>query len=236
MPITDAGQIKRITEMCGATIPARLVRELELRGDQPGSVTDLGVAYATLQCADLLENGAPGHPLLHAQPLAGDAGDPQRAAADGAVARRRAGVGPSSSRATRRRCSRAARSASARRRRRTTSAITAATAKTSAAPRSTSPAYQTPCRRQARRSCNAASPTIAIEPPSRSTARSRRAVGTRPSHMTTAAAESTIEISGGPSASAPGAPQLVAPTNDALTAAAAAPPAATARTPPGAGA
>jgi methylenetetrahydrofolate reductase (NADPH) len=60
MPITDAGQIKRITEMCGAQIPHGLLRELELRGDQPGSVTDLGVAYATLQCADLLANGAPG--------------------------------------------------------------------------------------------------------------------------------------------------------------------------------
>ena len=60
MPITDAGQIRRITQMCGAKIPARLLRELELRGDQPGSVTDLGVAYATLQCAELLENGAPG--------------------------------------------------------------------------------------------------------------------------------------------------------------------------------
>ncbi len=60
MPITDAGQIKRITEMCGAQIPARLLRELELRGDQPGSVTELGVAYATLQCADLLARGAPG--------------------------------------------------------------------------------------------------------------------------------------------------------------------------------
>ena len=60
MPITDAGQIRRITDMCGANIPPSLVRELELRGDQPGSVTDLGVAYATLQCADLLANGAPG--------------------------------------------------------------------------------------------------------------------------------------------------------------------------------
>src|SRR5215216_3833644 len=44
MPITDAGQIRRITGMCGATIPERVLRELELRGDQPGSVTDLGVA------------------------------------------------------------------------------------------------------------------------------------------------------------------------------------------------
>ena len=60
MPITDAGQIKRITEMCGAQIPGALLRELELRGDQPRSVTDLGVAYATLQCADLLASGAPG--------------------------------------------------------------------------------------------------------------------------------------------------------------------------------
>jgi methylenetetrahydrofolate reductase (NADPH) len=60
MPITNAGQIKRMTEMCGAGIPDGLRRELELRGDQPGSVTDLGVAYATLQCADLLANGAPG--------------------------------------------------------------------------------------------------------------------------------------------------------------------------------
>jgi methylenetetrahydrofolate reductase (NADPH) len=60
MPITDHGQIKRITGMCGATIPDALGHELELRGDQPGSVTDLGVAYATLQCAELLANGAPG--------------------------------------------------------------------------------------------------------------------------------------------------------------------------------
>jgi methylenetetrahydrofolate reductase (NADPH) len=60
MPITNAAQIRRITEMCGAVIPGTLLRELELRGDQPGSVTDLGVAYATLQSADLLANGAPG--------------------------------------------------------------------------------------------------------------------------------------------------------------------------------
>jgi methylenetetrahydrofolate reductase (NADPH) len=59
-PITSASQIKRVTEMCGARIPDALLRELELRGDQPGSVTDLGVAYATLQSADLLANGAPG--------------------------------------------------------------------------------------------------------------------------------------------------------------------------------
>ena len=60
MPITSAGQIRRITSMCGSCIPDRLQQELELRADDPRAATDLGVAYATLQCADLLANGAPG--------------------------------------------------------------------------------------------------------------------------------------------------------------------------------
>jgi methylenetetrahydrofolate reductase (NADPH) len=60
MPIGNVAQIKRFTEMCGATLPDRLLRELELRANQPDAVTDFGVAYATLQCADLLANGAPG--------------------------------------------------------------------------------------------------------------------------------------------------------------------------------
>ena len=60
MPITNVGQIRRITSMCGSVIPERLLRELELRADEPQAATDFGVAYATLQCADLLANGAPG--------------------------------------------------------------------------------------------------------------------------------------------------------------------------------
>ena len=60
MPITNYGQIKRITEMCGSVIPSHLVAELDVRADDARAVTDFGVAYATLQCADLLANGAPG--------------------------------------------------------------------------------------------------------------------------------------------------------------------------------
>src|SRR5919205_2200795 len=60
MPITNVAQIKRFTELCGACIPEPLLRELELRADEPDAVTDFGVAYATMQCAELLANGAPG--------------------------------------------------------------------------------------------------------------------------------------------------------------------------------
>ncbi|HVL97072.1 MAG TPA: methylenetetrahydrofolate reductase [NAD(P)H] [Solirubrobacteraceae bacterium] len=60
MPITNAGQIRRITELCGSHLPPRLVAELDVRAEDPEAVAEFGVAYATLQCADLLEHGAPG--------------------------------------------------------------------------------------------------------------------------------------------------------------------------------
>ncbi len=60
MPITNYDQIDRFTRMCGATIPPSLRAELEARRDDPQAVMDLGVAYMTLQVADLLARGAPG--------------------------------------------------------------------------------------------------------------------------------------------------------------------------------
>jgi methylenetetrahydrofolate reductase (NADPH) len=60
MPITNYEQIQRFTAMCGATIPPKLLAELELRRKEPKAVEELGVAYATLQCTDLLRRGAPG--------------------------------------------------------------------------------------------------------------------------------------------------------------------------------
>jgi methylenetetrahydrofolate reductase (NADPH) len=60
MPITDLGQIKTITGMCGASIPERLTEALEWRSSEREAVLQLGVSYATLQCAELLARGAPG--------------------------------------------------------------------------------------------------------------------------------------------------------------------------------
>jgi methylenetetrahydrofolate reductase (NADPH) len=60
MPITNVKQLERMTSLCGATIPSRLRRELISRSDQPDAVGDFGVAYATMQCAELLRGGAPG--------------------------------------------------------------------------------------------------------------------------------------------------------------------------------
>jgi methylenetetrahydrofolate reductase (NADPH) len=60
LPITNVKQLERITSLCGASIPRRLHRELHSRGDQADAVHDFGVAYATLQCTELLARGAPG--------------------------------------------------------------------------------------------------------------------------------------------------------------------------------
>ena len=60
MPITKVGQVERMAQMCGSRIPGGLSGELHARADDAEAVLDFGVAYATLQCAELLAAGAPG--------------------------------------------------------------------------------------------------------------------------------------------------------------------------------
>ncbi len=60
MPITSYDGIKRMTTLSAAELPASLERELAARKDDPRAIEDLGVSYATLQCAELLSGGAPG--------------------------------------------------------------------------------------------------------------------------------------------------------------------------------
>jgi methylenetetrahydrofolate reductase (NADPH) len=60
MPITRVGQVERMAAMCGSAIPEGLRAELHARGEDSEAVLDFGVAYATLQCSELLAAGAPG--------------------------------------------------------------------------------------------------------------------------------------------------------------------------------
>jgi methylenetetrahydrofolate reductase (NADPH) len=60
MPITKVGQVERMAKMCGSEIPEGLRKELHGREDDAEAVLDFGVAYATLQCSELLAAGAPG--------------------------------------------------------------------------------------------------------------------------------------------------------------------------------
>jgi methylenetetrahydrofolate reductase (NADPH) len=60
MPVTNVSQITTIARLCGAVMPQSLLDALESRADRPEAVQELGVAFATLQCAELLAGGAPG--------------------------------------------------------------------------------------------------------------------------------------------------------------------------------
>jgi methylenetetrahydrofolate reductase (NADPH) len=60
MPFTNVEQVERFTALCGASIPPPLRAAMEVRREDPDGARELGVAYASLQCADLLRRGAPG--------------------------------------------------------------------------------------------------------------------------------------------------------------------------------
>lgn len=59
MPITNAGQVKRMADMSGAPLPGWLTDRLD-RTDDPAEVRKIGIDVATQLCADLLEAGTPG--------------------------------------------------------------------------------------------------------------------------------------------------------------------------------
>jgi methylenetetrahydrofolate reductase (NADPH) len=60
MPILSSEGIRRMAQLSAAYIPPPLLLELEARRGDDEAVAELGVAHATLQCAELLERGAPG--------------------------------------------------------------------------------------------------------------------------------------------------------------------------------
>ena len=60
LPILNTDQIRRFTRICGATLPAALLAQLEALGDDTEAVAEFGVDFATRQCEALLAGGAPG--------------------------------------------------------------------------------------------------------------------------------------------------------------------------------
>jgi methylenetetrahydrofolate reductase (NADPH) len=57
MPVINAKQIKRIAQLSGATLPPRFWSIVDRFGDDPASMRQAGVAYATEQIIDLIANG-----------------------------------------------------------------------------------------------------------------------------------------------------------------------------------
>jgi methylenetetrahydrofolate reductase (NADPH) len=60
MPVTNVGQLKRFTTLCGAKIPGDLLQRLEAVQDDAEAVIRLGVAHAVSQGRRLLDAGVPG--------------------------------------------------------------------------------------------------------------------------------------------------------------------------------
>jgi methylenetetrahydrofolate reductase (NADPH) len=60
MPITNLAQIRRMTELSGAALPAEVLERVSRHGDDAAAVRSEGILIATELCDTLLAGGAPG--------------------------------------------------------------------------------------------------------------------------------------------------------------------------------
>lgn len=58
--IVSAPGIRKFTQLCGAKIPPALSARLDAIGADDAAAVEFGIEYATQQCAELLQAGAPG--------------------------------------------------------------------------------------------------------------------------------------------------------------------------------
>lgn len=63
MPVGSLKQVRRFTELCGTSLPYRLVKRLEAAGDSADAVEFVGLEWAVTQIRDLLAHGVPGYHL-----------------------------------------------------------------------------------------------------------------------------------------------------------------------------
>lgn len=60
MPVTNAKQIRKITSLCGCTIPEKLKKILDRYENNPKALKEAGIAYATEQIIDLITSDIDG--------------------------------------------------------------------------------------------------------------------------------------------------------------------------------
>ena len=60
LPVTNLAQIRRITSLCGAKLPAEFVANLERQEGRPEDQFEVGVEFATRQTQELIDAGVPG--------------------------------------------------------------------------------------------------------------------------------------------------------------------------------
>ncbi len=60
MPVVSTASIRRMTALCGAKIPPELAAALDSCDDDDARTLEVGVEWATRQCRELLDRGAPG--------------------------------------------------------------------------------------------------------------------------------------------------------------------------------
>ncbi len=60
MPVTNAASVRRMTSMCSSKVPERLAVILDRWGDDPASLKEAGIIYASEQIADLVARGVDG--------------------------------------------------------------------------------------------------------------------------------------------------------------------------------
>ncbi len=60
IPVASYGQVKRICDLCSASIPHRFGDAMEALDGEEEAEFNLGVSYASQQCAELLRAGVPG--------------------------------------------------------------------------------------------------------------------------------------------------------------------------------
>jgi methylenetetrahydrofolate reductase (NADPH) len=63
MPVLSLKQIQRFTQMCGATLPAQLIKRLEAAADNAEVMETIGIDWALNQIRGLIANGAAGYHL-----------------------------------------------------------------------------------------------------------------------------------------------------------------------------